>query len=41
MKLYKEMFEKWMNSEVVDAETKQELLTLAGNEAEIEGIPIL
>ena len=37
MKLYKEMFEKWMNSEVVDAATKQELLTLAGNEAEIEG----
>ena len=33
---YKEMFEKWMNSKVVDEETKMELSALSGNVAELE-----
>lgn len=37
MSNYKEMYENWMNSNVVDEETKLELLALAGNEAELEG----
>jgi len=33
---YKNEYEKWLNSEIVDEETKKELRAIAGNEKEIE-----
>ena len=36
MLFYQKMYDKWMNSEVVDEETKKELAALEGNEAELE-----
>ena len=33
---YKNEYEKWLNSEIVDEETKKELRGIAGNEKEIE-----
>ncbi len=37
MRNYTEEYEYWLESDVVDAETKEELKDLAGNDAEIEG----
>ena len=37
MRSYKEEYEYWMSSPIVDEETKGELKTIAGDEAEIEG----
>ncbi|MBR2674341.1 MAG: phospho-sugar mutase [Mogibacterium sp.] len=37
MRSYREEFEYWLNSDVVDEETKAELRAIEGNEKEIEG----
>ncbi len=37
MRNYREEYEYWLNSEVVDEQTKEELRAMEGNEAEIEG----
>ena len=34
---YRDNYEKWLNSPVVDQETKEELLAIAGDEKEVEG----
>ena len=37
MRTYMEEYNYWLSSDAVDAATKQELESIAGNEAEIEG----
>lgn len=37
MRNYREEYDYWMNSAIVDEDSKQELIAIAGNEAEIEG----